>query len=54
VLVIPRERAEEVLLYALKIRELDQKTRAAHYKDLGYPTDETLRPGGQVGDSAED
>lgn len=54
VLVIPRERAEEVLRYALKIREMDQKTRAAHYKDLGYPPDETLRPGGQVGNSAED
>lgn len=42
VLVIPRDRAEEVLEFAMKVRESDQKVRAQHYKDLGLPFDETL------------
>ena len=47
VLVIPRDRAEEVLEIALKVREGDQKTRAQHYKDLGLPFDETLGEAGK-------
>jgi 4-hydroxy-4-methyl-2-oxoglutarate aldolase len=42
VLVIPKDRAEEVLEFAQRIREEDQKVRAKHYKDLGLPYDETL------------
>ncbi len=42
VLVIPRERAEEVLGFAKAVLEGDQKDRAGLYKELGYETDETL------------
>ncbi len=43
VLVIPRERAEEVLSFAEYIHITDQKTRAGHYRDLGLARDDTLR-----------
>lgn len=42
VLVIPRDRAEEVLAFAEHILRDDQKARARHYRDLGLPPDETL------------
>jgi 4-hydroxy-4-methyl-2-oxoglutarate aldolase len=42
VLVIPRERAEEVLKFAVPIMEDDQKKRAEHYRALGYKPDESL------------
>jgi len=42
VLVIPYERAEEVLMFAEMVRKEDQKVRAQHYEDLGLPPDETL------------
>jgi len=42
VLVIPRDRAEEVLGFAEAILKADQKSRARHYRDLEYPPDETL------------
>lgn len=42
VLVIPREKAEEVLKFALEILKDDQKARAGLYKDLGYKYDDTL------------
>jgi regulator of RNase E activity RraA len=42
VLVIPRERAEEVVDFAEKIRHADQEMRAEHYRDLGLAHDETL------------
>ena len=42
VLVIPRERAEEVLVFAEAILKADQKARAAKYRELGLTPDETL------------
>jgi len=42
VLVIPRARAEEVLAYAQRQHLDDQKTRAKHYRDLGFKPDATL------------
>jgi 4-hydroxy-4-methyl-2-oxoglutarate aldolase len=42
VLVIPRARAEEVLRFAERQHSDDQKTRARHYRDLGFARDETL------------
>lgn len=42
VLVIPRERAEEVLKFAVPIMEDDQKKRAEHYRALGYEPDASL------------
>ncbi len=42
VLVIPRERADKVLAFARAIHQSDQKSRAKHYKDLGFAPDESL------------
>jgi 4-hydroxy-4-methyl-2-oxoglutarate aldolase len=42
VLVIPRDRVEQVLTFARAVLEADQRVRAQHYRDLGYPPDETL------------
>lgn len=42
VLVIPRERAEEVLRFAVGALEDDQKTRTRHYEALGFVKDDTL------------
>ncbi len=42
VLVIPYERAEEVLMFARMQLEDDIKTRGEHYKKLGFQPDETL------------
>lgn len=42
VLVIPYDRAEEVLKFAIPILEDDQKKRAAHYKNLGLTPDDSL------------
>ncbi|GGG02351.1 RraA family protein [Paenibacillus abyssi] len=42
VLVIPRDRAEEVVEFAIAILEADQKARAAKYKVLGMEPDYTL------------
>jgi len=42
VLVIPYERAEEVLKFARMQLEDDIKTRGEHYKKLGFRPDETL------------
>ncbi|MDR1765234.1 MAG: RraA family protein [Lachnospiraceae bacterium] len=42
VLVIPRERAEEVLMFARMQLEDDIATRSSHYGKLGYAHDETL------------
>ena len=42
VLVIPRERAEEVLEFAQAVLKGDQRDRAGLYKTLGYEPDETL------------
>ena len=47
VLVIPRNRVEEVVAVAKAVLAADQKTRAAHYKDLGYAPDETLGDAGR-------
>jgi regulator of RNase E activity RraA len=46
VLAIPRDRAETVVEFAEAILKLDQKARAKHYQDLGYPPDETLGEAG--------
>jgi len=43
VLVIPRERAEEVIQFARMQLEDDIKTRSSHYKKLGFAPDETLK-----------
>lgn len=42
VLVIPRERAEEVIRFAHMQLEDDIETRSRHYEKLGYGHDETL------------
>jgi hypothetical protein len=42
VLVIPRDRAEQVLMFAEAILEGDQRARAQSYKELGLKPDETL------------
>jgi regulator of RNase E activity RraA len=42
VLVIPYERAEEVLKFAIPILEDDQVKRALHYKNLGLTPDDSL------------
>jgi regulator of RNase E activity RraA len=42
VLVIPYERAEEVLKFAVPIMEDDQKKRAEHYRNLGLKPDASL------------
>ena len=42
VLVIPRERAEEVIMFAKMQLEDDIKTRSSHYDKLGFEPDETL------------
>ena len=42
VLVIPYERAEEVLKFAVPIMEDDQKKRAEHYRKLGLKPDDSL------------
>ena len=41
-LVIPRERAEEVIRFAHMQLEDDIETRSRHYEKLGYGHDETL------------
>lgn len=43
VLVIPFDRAEDVLKFARMQLEDDIKTRGEHYKKLGFEPDETLR-----------
>jgi 4-hydroxy-4-methyl-2-oxoglutarate aldolase len=43
VLVIPRDKAEEVLKFALAVLKDDMKTRYDHYKALGFAPDETLQ-----------
>ena len=42
VLVIPRDRAEEVMMFAKMQLEDDIATRADHYNNLGFAPDETL------------
>lgn len=42
VLVIPRDRAEEVIKFAKMQLDDDIATRSAHYEKLGYAPDETL------------
>ena len=42
VLVIPRNRAQDVLTFAEAILEGDQKARAQLYRELGRGPDETL------------
>jgi len=42
VLVIPRNRVEEVLKFAKVQLEDDIKTRSSHYDELGFESDETL------------
>lgn len=42
VLVIPQDRAEEVLKFAKAILKDDQEARKSHYEALGYEPDETL------------
>jgi 4-hydroxy-4-methyl-2-oxoglutarate aldolase len=42
VLVIPRDKAEDVLKFARAILEADQVIRADHYRALGYEPDATL------------
>jgi len=42
ILVIPYERAAEVLKFAIPIMEADQKTRTQHYKNLGLKPDDSL------------
>jgi regulator of RNase E activity RraA len=42
VLVIPRERAEEIIKFAKMQLEDDIVTRSSHYEKLGYAPDETL------------
>ena len=42
VLVIPRERVEDVLKFAKMQLEDDIETRSSHYEKLGFKTDETL------------
>ncbi|MGP4040835.1 RraA family protein [Gracilibacillus sp. D59] len=42
VLVIPKDKAEEVLKFAKAILESDQQKRKDHYEALGYEPDETL------------
>ena len=41
VLVIPRDKAEEVVKFAVKILEDDMNTRRKHYEKLGLEPDET-------------
>ena len=48
VLVIPRERAEEVLMFAEHIHTQDQHDRARLYRDLGLDPDDTLGEAGQA------
>ncbi len=43
VLVIPIERAEDVIQFARMQLEDDIKTRTAHYRKLGFAPDDTLR-----------
>ncbi|SHN26821.1 RraA family protein [Gracilibacillus kekensis] len=43
VLVIPQERAEEVVKFAQAILKDDQEARKSHYESLGYQPDETLK-----------
>jgi regulator of RNase E activity RraA len=47
VLVIPRNRVEEVIEIANAVLKDDQIKRAQHYKDLGYEPDETLGDAGK-------
>ena len=47
VLVIPRERAEDVLMFAKAVLHGDQRDRAGLYKALDYAPDETLGEFGQ-------
>ena len=42
VLVIPRDRAEEVIRFAHMQLEDDIETRSSHYEKLGYGHDDTL------------
>jgi 4-hydroxy-4-methyl-2-oxoglutarate aldolase len=42
VLVIPRDRVQDVVDIANAVLKADQKTRAKHYKDLGFQPDDTL------------
>ncbi|MEH7117047.1 hypothetical protein V7128_06425 [Neobacillus vireti] len=42
VLVIPRDKAEEVVKFARAILEADQEVRTSHYRRLGYEPDYTL------------
>ncbi len=44
VIVVPREHALQVGKLAREVMEGDQKGRANHYKDLGIPLDETVKP----------
>ena len=48
VLVIPRDRAEEVLLFAEHIHREDQEGRARLYRELGLEPDATLGDAGQT------
>jgi len=43
VLVIPFERAEDVIQFARMQLEDDIKTRGDHYEKLGFEQDDTLR-----------
>jgi 4-hydroxy-4-methyl-2-oxoglutarate aldolase len=54
VLVIPRELAEQVVVFAEGILKADQKVRAQHYKDLGYEYDETLGEFGAETETRDD
>ena len=44
VIVVPREHALQVGKLAREVMEGDQKGRANHYKELGIPLDETVKP----------
>ena len=44
VIVVPREHALQVGKLAREVMEGDQKGRANHYKNLGIPLDETVKP----------
>lgn len=44
VIVVPRQHAERVGEIARGISDSDQQGRLHHYKDLGIPIDETVRP----------
>ncbi|MBM3335715.1 RraA family protein [Candidatus Sumerlaeota bacterium] len=43
VVVVPRDRAEQVAKYALKTLEGDKASRRGHYKKLGLPDDDSVK-----------